>query len=212
MLYTSYLANKLVDWLVRGQAYTPATTTLSIGLLTSTKGARTSSTAYSLNDTISLIANDGITHLYKCTTAGTSAAAQSTLYPGIKNEVITDGAAVFAEQYAAMKNATVAEAAYTGYTRTTVAASLANYSGTQGAGTTTASTGSGIPSTSNNIAITIGGSNTGTVSYVWATAWFDAATAGNMLMIEPLATAAIIQTGDAGPSFAPAALSFSIDE
>ena len=89
---------------------------------------------------------------------------------------------------------------------------MANYSGTQGAGTTTASTGSGIPSTSNNIAITIGGSNTGTVSYVWATAWFDAATAGNMLMIEPLATAAIIQNGDAGPSFAPAALSFSIDE
>ena len=212
MLYTSYLANKLVDWLVRGQAYTPATTTLSIGLLTSTKGARTSSTAYSLNDTISLIANDGITHLYKCTTAGTSAASQSTLYPGVKNEVITDGTAVFAEQYAAMKSATVVEASYTGYARTVVAASLANYSGTQGAGTTTASSGTGIPSTSNNALITIGGTNAGTVSYVWATAWFDAATAGNMLMIEPLATAAVIANGDAGPSFAPAALSFSIDE
>ena len=72
MLYTSYLGNKILDWLRRGQAYTPATANFSVGLLTSTNGPRVNSTAYALNATISLTANDTKTHLYKCTTAGTT--------------------------------------------------------------------------------------------------------------------------------------------
>lgn len=211
MLYTSYLANKLIDALVRAQAYTMPGAGLSIGLLTSTKGPRANSTAYALNDTISLSGNDGVTHLYKCTTAGTSAAAQSTLYPGVKNEVITDGSAVFTEQYAAAKAGTLVEAAYTGYARANVPAALTAFAGTQGAGTTVASTGTGVPTTSNNATITIGATNTSAIAYVWATAWFDATSAGNMLMVEPLATVKTINVSDAAPSFAAAALSFSID-
>lgn len=211
MLFTSYLANKLVDWLRRGQSYTPATANFSVGLLTSTKGPRANSTVYALNDTISLTANDGKTHLYKCTTAGTSAAAQSTLYPGVNSEAITDGTAVFTEQAAAIRGGTVVEASYTGYARANSAASLANWAGTQGAGTTVASTGTGVPTTSNNGTLTFGTTNTGSTAYVWATATFDATSAGNMLEVEPLTTVKTINNGDPAPTFAAGALSTSYD-
>ena len=212
MLYTSFLANKIVDWLLRGQAYTPATAALSQGLLTSTKGPRGNSTVYALTDTISLTANDGKTHLYKCTTAGTSAAAQAALYPGAKSEVITDGTAAFTEQTAAIRAGTVVEASYTGYARNNTAASLVNYSGTQGAGTTVASTGTGVPTISNNGTLTFGAANSGTIAYVWATAWFDATTAGNMLMVEPLTTVKTVNPGDPAPTYAAGALTVSIDD
>jgi hypothetical protein len=211
MLYTTYLANKLVDWLLRAQAYSPPTATLSIGLLTSTKGPRGNSTLYALNDTISLAANDGKTHLYKCTTAGTSAAAQAALYPGVNSEVITDGTAAFTEQTVAQRAGIVVEASYTGYARSNTAASLANWAGTQAAASTVASSGTGIPTTSNNGVLTFGTTNTGAVAYVWAAAFFDATTAGNMLMIEPLATVKTINPADPAPTFAAAALTASID-
>ena len=211
MLYTSYLANKLVDQLLRGQAYTFPTTTY-VGLLTSTKGPRANSTAYALNDTISLTANDSKTHLYKCTTAGTTAAAQSTLYPGAFGEAITDGTAVFTEQTnAALRPGSAVEASYTGYSRASVASSLANWAGTQGAGTTVASSGTSVPTTSNNGTITVGASATSGPSYVWAMALYDAASAGNCLMIEPLTTVKTINNGDPAPTIAAAALSLSID-
>lgn len=211
MLYTSYLANKLVDWLRRGQAFTPPTANFSIGLLTSTKGPRANSTVYALNDTISLTANDGKTHLYKATTAGTSAAAQSTLYPGVNSEAITDGTAVFTEQAAAIRAGTVVEASYTGYARSNTAASLANWAGTQAPASTVASTGTSVPTTSNNVTLTFGTTNTGTTAFVWATAAFDATTAGNMLEVEPLTTVKTINNGDPAPTFAAAALSTSYD-
>lgn len=211
MLYTSYLANKITDWLFRGQAYTPPTAASSWGLLTSTKGPRANSTVYALNDTISLTANDTKTHLYKCTTAGTTAAAQSTLYPGVNSEAITDGTAVFTEQAAALRAGTAVEASYTGYARSNTAASLANFAGTQGAGTTVASTGTGVPTTSNNGTMTFGAANSGTTASVWAAALFDATTAGNMLAVSPLSVVKTINSGDPAPSFAAAALTSQID-
>ncbi|MDO9235996.1 MAG: hypothetical protein Q7U28_08195 [Aquabacterium sp.] len=214
MFYTTYLANKIVDWLHRAQAYTPATTGFSVGLLTSTKGPRGNSTVYALNDTISLTANDSKTHLYKCTTAGTSAAAQSTLYPGVASEVITDGTAVFTEQTAALRagiGGAVVEAAWTNYARSNTAASLANWAGTQSAGSTAASSGTGIPTTSNNGTLTFGTTPGSGPSYVWASATFDAASAGNMLEIDPLTTVKTVNSGDAAPTFAAGALVLSID-
>jgi hypothetical protein len=211
MFYTSYLGNKLVDQLFRATAFTFPTTAFSQGLLTSTKGPRANSTVYALNDTISLTANDGKTHLYKCTTAGTSAAAQSTLYPGASGEAITDGTAVFTEQIVAMRAGTVVEASYAGYARSNTAASTTNFAGTQGAGTTAASSGTGVPTTSNNGTMTFGAAATSGPSYVWAVAFFDATSAGNMLAIEPLTTVKTINNGDPAPTFAAAALTASID-
>lgn len=211
MFYTSYLANKIVDWLHRGQVYAPPTTTFSVGLLTSTKGPRANSTAYLLNDTLSLTANDTKTHLYKVTTAGTSAAAQGTLYPGALSEVITDGTAVMTEQTVALRGATAVEASYTNYARSNTAASLANWAGTQAAASVVASTGTGVPTTSNNGTLTFGTAAGSGPSYVWAAATFDAAAAGNMLEIEPLTTVKTINNGDPAPTFAAAALTLSID-
>lgn len=214
MIYTSYLANKLSDFLRRGQAFTPPTTAYSLGLLTTTKGPRNSSAVYALNDTISLTANDTKTHMYKCTTAGTSAAAQSTLYPGTFNEAITDGTAVFTEQTSALRagiGGVVLEAAYTGYARSNTAASLANWSGTQGAGTAVVSSGTGAPNSSNNVGITFGTAATSGTTFAWAVATFDATTAGNMLELDPLNPVKTINNGDPAPTIAAAGLNLAVD-
>lgn len=214
MFYTNYMANKIVDWRFRSQAFTPAATTY-VGLLTTTKGPRGNSTVYALNDTISLIANDGKNHMYKCTTAGTSAAAQSTLYPGVKSEVITDGTAAFTEQYTALKagiGGVIVEAAWTNYARASLAATLANWAGTQGATTTVASSGTGTPTTSNNAVLTFGTAVGSGPTFVWAFATFDAVTAGNMCEVEPLTVPKTVNNGDPAPTVAISALTLSIDE
>lgn len=199
---TDYSQNKLTDLMFRGQAFT-APVTLYHALLTCTRGARANSTAYALADTVALTANDSKIHLYKCTTAGTSAAAQSTLYPGTNNEAITDGTAVLTEQQLANDAGTVVECANGAYARGSVTASLANYAGTQAAASTTAS--SGINgTTSNNVAATF---PTPTAQWVpsggaiWAVAIYDAATAGNMLFWGPVtALKTSIANGDPAPS------------
>ena len=209
MFYTSFYSNKLTDHRLRGQVAPPVT--IAIGMLTSTKGPRANSTAYLLNDTVSLTANSGKTNLYKVTTAGTSAAAQGALYPGLDGEVITDGTAVLTEQAAAMRAGTAVEAGYTGYARASVAASLANWAGTQGAGTTVASSGTGTPQTSNNVVLTMGAASTGTTAFVWGFAEFDAASAGNMLATKGLTVVKTINNGDPAATFAIAQLLTSVD-
>ena len=95
------------------------------------------------------------------------------------------------------------------YARVAVARSLANFSGTQGAGTTTASTGSG-GTISNNIAITWPAptANWGTVVGI---AVCDAPTGGNVLYYGALQTAKTINSGDSAPSFAAGAFTFQED-
>ncbi len=207
-LLSDYAQNKLTDAVLRGQAL-GAPTTLYLGLLKCTKGARANSTAYALNDTIAVTANDGKIHLYKCTTAGTTAAAQSTLYPGTANEAITDGSAVFTEQNAALDAATaIVEPSGGAYARASVVAALANWSGTQGAGTTVASTGTGGTSSNNGVisyATPSADWVTGTEK-IWGWALFDAAAAGNLWMWAPLITLQSVLNGQAAPSFAAGAL------
>lgn len=86
------------------------------------------------------------------------------------------------------------------YARVAVTASLANFSGTQGAGTTTASSGTSGAS-SNNIAITFAAptANWGTITHM---AFFDASSGGNAWIVLPLAQSRIVNNGDAAPSFA----------
>lgn len=209
---TDYLRNHfLTDNFRRGQTFTQLAN-FFIALLTTTKGPRGNSTTYALNDTISLFANGSTKQqLYKCTTAGTTAAAQSTLYPGVSNEVITDGTAVFTEQDAALRaglGGAVVEASYTGYARVSVAASLAAWAGTQSAGSTSASTGA-TGTTSNNAAITFTTAPTSGPSFVWGTAEFDASSSGNMLDFAGDTNPKTINSGDPAPSYAIAALSYT---
>lgn len=94
------------------------------------------------------------------------------------------------------------------YARASVTASLANFAGTQSAGSTTASSGT-TGTTSNNGTITFA---TPTASWGTVTSFgiFDASTAGNLLFYGTLTTSKTINTGDT-VTFPAAALSVQID-
>jgi len=141
---SDYLENKLIDFLFRGQSYTPPAT-LYVGLLTS---------------------------------APTDAGGGTE---------VTGGS----------------------YARVGITSSLANWAGTQSAGSTTASTGTS-GTTSNNVAITFPAptANWGTVSHFGI---YDAPTGGNLLYYAALTTPKTINNGDAAPSFAAGQLSVQED-
>lgn len=95
------------------------------------------------------------------------------------------------------------------YARVAVTGSLANWAGTQAAGSTSASSGN-TGTTSNNAAITFPAptANWGTITHF---ALMDAATTGNMLFFGALNTSKTVNSGDAAPQFAAGALSLQID-
>lgn len=90
------------------------------------------------------------------------------------------------------------------YARVAVTSSLANWAGTQSAGSTTASSGTG-GQTSNNAAITFPAptANWGTVTHFGI---FDASTSGNMWICQSLTASKTVNNGDAAPSFSAGAL------
>jgi hypothetical protein len=96
------------------------------------------------------------------------------------------------------------------YARVQVVASLANWAGTQSAGSTTASTGT-TGTTSNNNAITFPApsANWGVIT---GAALFDAASSGNMLSFSALGASKTVNNGDAAPSFPAGSLTFQIDD
>lgn len=87
-----------------------------------------------------------------------------------------------------------------GYARVPIAGSLANWSGTQSAGSTVASTGTG-GQISNNGAITFAApsGSWGTVGWV---GYYDASSSGNLIFWAPLGAAKTIGAGATAPSFA----------
>ncbi len=141
---TDYLENKVIDWLLRGQTFTPPAT-LYVALYTTTPTD---------------------------SSAGTE---------------VTGGS----------------------YARVAVTSSLANWAGTQSAGSTTASSGTG-GTTSNNAAVTFPSptANWGTITGFGIC---DASTAGNLLIYAALTTSKSVNSGDAAPSFAAGALTFQSD-
>lgn len=203
----STLTDGTVTW--TAVSVVPVPSAQYVALLTNTKGSRANSTAYALNDTLSVVANDGKIHLYKCTTAGTTAASQSTLYPGAANEVITDGTAVMTEQNAGLDaNTALVEATGSGYARVNLAAALANWAGTQSAGSTTSSSGTGgVTSNNSSIAFSTPGASWQPASgQIWGFAVFDQPTGGNLLGWGPLTAVQTVSNGQGAPSFAAGAL------
>lgn len=95
------------------------------------------------------------------------------------------------------------------YARVAVTSSLANWAGTQSAGSTTASTGtSGTTSNNNVITFPAPTANWGVVSHY---AVYDASTGGNPIFYSAMTTPKTVNNGDAAPSFAAGALTFQID-
>ncbi len=94
------------------------------------------------------------------------------------------------------------------YARVAVTSSLSNWAGTQSAGSTTASTGTS-GQTSNNATITFP-SPTSSWSTIVGFCVFDASSGGNMLFYASLTTSKTVNGGDAAPSFAVSALTYSI--
>lgn len=95
------------------------------------------------------------------------------------------------------------------YARVTVTSSLANWAGTQSAGSTIASSGTN-GTTSNNNAITFP-APTGNWGQVVSVRVWDAASSGNAWLCFNLTTAKTVNNGDAAPSFAAGALTVQID-
>jgi hypothetical protein len=95
------------------------------------------------------------------------------------------------------------------YARVAVTSTLANWAGTQSAGSTTASSGTG-GTTSNNaiIAFPMPSATWGAVSYV---GWYDASTSGNLLICKQLTLPKTINNGDPAPQFAIGTMTFRID-
>ena len=95
------------------------------------------------------------------------------------------------------------------YARAAVTRSLTNFAGTQGAGTTVASTGTS-GTTSNNATILFAAptANWGTVTSIGV---FDAPTGGNMLLHGTLTTPKTISAGSDAPSFAVAEFTYQED-
>lgn len=204
MGYTNYAENKVQDAVWRGQSL-GAPANMHVALLLSTHGPRANSTTYALNNTISVACSDGKIHLFKCTTAGTSNASQPAGYTGAADQVINDGTAVFTEQTSALDAGTaMVEPSGGAYARVQIASSLANWSGTQGAGTTTASTGTG-GEVSNNNSVAFPAPVGANWGFAWGLAYYDASTAGNAWAWGPLGTPKTINDGDSAPTFPAAA-------
>ena len=202
---TDYAQNKIRDAFPRGQAFTPPAM-LYYALITASRGERVNSAVYAANDT--LVVKIGTKYsMYKCTTAGTSAAALPGTYLAAASEAVTDGTAVMTEQTVALGAGTFVEVTGGSYARASVAASLASFAGTQGAATTAVS--SGVDgSTSNNVAISwpaptgqwhpTGGAIVGVVV-------FDALAAGNPWHWSLMSAVKNVNNGDAAPSLPAAA-------
>lgn len=95
------------------------------------------------------------------------------------------------------------------YARVAITSSLANWAGTQGAGTTVASTGT-TGTTSNNNSITFP-APTATWGSIVGLGLFDAPTGGNEWAYGALNTPKTVNSGDAAPAFLASTLSIQID-
>jgi hypothetical protein len=210
---SNYTQNKVIDWFLRAQSFSPAATTY-VALLTAGNGAILRNTHYSSGEYASIVASDGNNHLYKCTTTGQTGASSSG-YTGTLNEVVNDGMAVFTEQTSVLQaaGAAVVEVSGGSYARVGITSGLTEWAGTQSAGSTTASSGTSA-TTSNNAAVTF---PTATADWttapmaIWGFAIYDASSSGNLLLFGGLTANVSVLNGDI-VNFAISALTYQIDQ
>lgn len=127
---------------------------------------------------------------------GQTLGAPATMHIGLATDTCTDAGAG-------------TEPVGNAYARVAVTSSLANWAGTQSAGSTTASSGSG-GTTSNNGAITWAAS-TGAWGNLQSVRWYDASTAGNTWICINLTAPLNVSGTGFTVSFAAGQLTFQID-
>jgi len=163
-----------------------------------------------LNETVAVAIDGGGYKLYKATTAGTTAASKPS-YPGANSEVITDGTAQLTEQYIALEDGSAfVEPASADYARVAVLASLANFSGTQGTGTTVASTGTD-GTIENNTPVTFPDATTAGYGPCLLFGRFTASVAGTLWDYGIMTAPVDIGLGATNISFAGNALTMQVD-
>lgn len=202
---TYFSQNKTLDALFRGQALS-APATQYFALIKATRGKSNSirSTVVTSGDTVIPATPNG--HMYRCTTGGTTGSGEPT-WSTTSGATVSDGGTVvwteMTPDFLANTNLTEVSTSSTGYSRVGVASSLANFAGTQGAGTTTASSGTS-GTTSNNGTITFGApiADWGVIAFLMT---FDASTAGDAWTFEPLTNPKTVNNGDSAPTIAAAA-------
>jgi hypothetical protein len=129
----------------------------------------------------------------------------------LRGQAFTAPATVYIALYTANPSDTGGGTEVSGgsYARVAVTSSLANWAGTQGAGTTAASSGtSGQTSNNNVITFPAPTSNWGTVTGM---AIYDALTGGNELYWSALTTSKTVNNGDAAPTFPAGTLTVTED-
>ena len=136
--------------------------------------------------------------------------AQAIGITGATAAAATGPATVYVALYTANPTATTAGTEVSGgsYARVAVTSGLTAWAGTQGAATTVVSSGT-TGQTSNNAILTFP-APTAAWGVITGFAMLDALTLGNTLIFGALTTSKTVNSGDAAPSFAAAALTFSL--
>ena len=136
--------------------------------------------------------------------------AQAIGITGATAAAATGPATVYVALYTTNPTATTTGTEVSGgsYARVAVTSALTAWAGTQGAATTVVSSGT-TGQTSNNTILTFP-APTAAWGVITGFAMLDALTLGNMLIFGALTTSKTVNSGDAAPSFAAAALTFSL--
>jgi hypothetical protein len=137
-------------------------------------------------------------HVLDATFRGQTALTPATVYVGLYTATAT-------------AQSCTGEVSGGSYARQGVTSSLANWAGTQGAGTTSASSNASgsTGTTSNNAAITFP-APTANWTTITTFCLYDAVSGGNELIYSALTTPKTVNSGDAAPAFAAGALTITI--
>ena len=209
---SNYLVNNLIDQVFRQQPGIVAPVNIYVALIVANEGVQATGMVYPAASYMTVLTSDGTFHLYYSSAGGTSAGSAPT-FPGIPGESVVDGTVTWVEQTAGLKAGTAITEPTIGsgsYTRVPILSGLAAWAGTQGAGTTTPSTGTS-GTTSNNSAITYAsptGDWAASPAVVWGVALYDAASAGNLLAFGPVTSPQSVPNGSPAPSFVSGAATF----
>lgn len=209
MNLTNYQENHILDARWRGQSITwPATDYFALICATKGYSSAARSASVTVGDTIIPTTPNG--HLYRCSaTTGNTGSGEPT-WPTTAGGTVTDGGVTWTEMTPDFEAGTnLTEVTGGSYARASLAASLADFAGSQSAGSTTASTGTN-GTTSNNVSITYAGPSANW-GVIFGVVVYDASSSGNPWDWFPLTTPKTINNGDPAPSFTAGAMTFQID-